>query len=391
MTTLMTPTRSLFAAVLLAGAAATSCTSTPSEKAAAGGDAATPLAVRVAAVVDASVTDASDAGGVVQARTTATLAARVLAPVTAVHVAPGDVVRAGQLLVSLDGRDLEAGARSATAAAAQATSGAAAAAADEQAARASLVLARATHERIAALHAKRSATTQELDEAAAALAAAEARAAGAAARVQEASSGIERATAGRDAAAATASFLRITAPFAGVVTEKLVEPGNLATPGMPLVRLEDTRGFRLDVRVDESRAARISLGAAVEVMLDGAGGQPQPVTGTVSEISRALDADARAFLVKITLPGTTGLRSGAFGRARFPDGARTALTIPASAVITQGQVSSVFVADHGVARLRLVRMRGAEVQAGLAAGELVVVSPPPGIADGRRIAVGGTK
>jgi RND family efflux transporter MFP subunit len=175
------------------------------------------------------------------------------------------------------------------------------------------------------------------------------------------------------------------------VTEKLVEPGNLATPGMPLVRLEDTRGFRLDVRVDESRAARISMGAAVEVLLDGAGGQAVTVTGTVSEISRALDAAARTFLVKLTLPATPGLRSGAFGRARFPDGARTALTVPASAVITQGQVNSVFVADRGVARLRLVRMRGTEVLAGLAAGELVVVLPPPGLADGRRIAVEGTK
>lgn len=388
MTTSMIPTRWLIGAALLTSAMAIGCSSAPPAMVA-GGDAAAPLAVRVVAVADASVTDASDAGGVVQARTTATLAARVLAPVASVLVSPGDRVRAGQVLVTLDGRDVDAGARGATAAVAAATEGAAAAAADQRAARAALELARATHGRIVWLHAKRSATAQELDEAAAALAAGEARAAGAEARAQEASSGIERAAAGRDAAAATASFLRITAPFAGVVTEKLVEPGNMATPGMPLVRVEDTRAFRLDVRVDESRASRLSMGAAVEVVLDGAGGQAVTVEGAVSEISRALDADARTFLVKITLPDAAGLRSGAFGRARFPGGTRTALTVPASAVVTQGQVSTVFVVDQGVARLRLVRVRGTEVQAGLAAGELVIVSPPPGLADGRRITVGG--
>ena len=389
MTQFTTSTRVIFAAALVASVAAGACRSTAHDAPA--GESATPLAVSVAAVAQSMVTDASDAGGVVQARTTATLAARVLAPVASVHVAPGDRVRAGQLLVLLEGRDLEAGARGATAAAAPARDGAAAATAEERAAQAALVLARATHGRLAGLHAKRSATAQELDEATAALAAAEARVAGAAARVQEAASGIERASAASDAAGATASFLRITAPFAGVVTEKLVEPGNMATPGMPLVRVEDTRGFRLEVRVDESRAARIASGAAVEVVLDGAEGQALTVNGTVSEVSRALDADARSFLVKIALPEAPGLRSGAFGRARFPGASRTALTVPAGAVVQQGQVSAVFVAENGVARLRLVRVHGAEVQAGLTAGESVIVAPPPGLVDGRRITVGGAR
>ena len=111
---------------------------------------------------------------IVQARVTATVAARVMAPVRAVRVAPGDRVRAGQVLVELDGRDLTAVAASAAAGASEAREGAAAASAEERAAQAALVLARATHGRIAALQAKKSATAQELDEATAALAAAEA-------------------------------------------------------------------------------------------------------------------------------------------------------------------------------------------------------------------------
>lgn len=376
------------ALIALASAAGGCGTATPDPEAA---DAAEPVAVRVVTVGAGDVAQSWEAGGVVQARTTATLAAQVLAPVAAVRVAPGDRVRAGQLLITLQGREFEAGARSAAAAITQARDGVAAAAAEARAANAALGLARATHGRIATLQAKRSATAQELDEAAAALAGAEARAEGATAREREAAAGVDRATAASDAAGATAAFLRLTAPFAGVVTATMVEAGNMATPGLPLVRLEDTRAFRLDVQVDESRAARIATGTTVEVVLDGSAGAAVSVSGTITEVARAVAADARTSLVKIALPEVAGLRSGTFGRARFADRGRAALTVPAEAVVQQGQVSAVFVVDHGVARLRLVRMRGTEVQAGLAAGESVVVTPPAGLVDGRRISVGDIK
>ncbi len=350
---------------------------------------AAPLAVRVATVTEGPVATGFEAGGVVHARTTATLASRVLAPVDAVHVAPGDRVRAGQLLVTLSSRDLEASARTAAAAVAQSKDGAAATVAEARAAEAGLVLARATHGRIAGLHAKRSATAQELDEATAALAAAEARQDAAQARVRESETNVERADASSQAAEATASFLRITAPFAGVVSEKLVEPGNLATPGLPLIRVEDTRDFRLEVRIDESRAAGISTGAAVDITLDTLSGRPTTVPTVVEEVSRAIDADARTFLVKIAVPRGTPTRSGVFGRARFAGQSRRALSVPADAVVSQGQVSAVFVVADGVARLRLVRLQGTEVMAGLVAGETVVVAPPPALRDGAAIVAGG--
>lgn len=388
MTDTMTRTRALTLVALLVTLTTAACSSP-------GGDTSTgeaaPLAVTVVTVADAAVTDASEAGGIVEARTTAAVAARVMAPVVAVRVEPGDHVRTGQVLVELDGRDLLATARGAAAGATQAKDGAAAAAADERAAQAALVLARASHGRIAVLHGKKSATAQELDEATAALAAAEARVAAAAARVQASAAGIAQASAASEAAGATASFLRVTAPFDGVVTEKLVEPGNMASPGLPLLRIEDTRGFRLEVRVDESRAGRVVAGATVDVELDGADGAPIALTGTVAEVSRTVEGGARTVLLKVALPDATGVRSGTFGRVRLPGAARSALTVPAEALVTHGQVTSVFVVADGVARLRLVRVHGAEVQAGLAAGEVVVVAPPPGLVDGRRVTVGGAR
>jgi RND family efflux transporter MFP subunit len=334
--------------------------------------------------------DTFEAGGIVQARTTATLTARILAPVREVRVTPGDRVRAGQVLVVLDGRDLGAHARSAKAAASGAAQGAAAAAAEEREAQASLALARATHERIATLQARRSATPQELDEATAGLRAAEAKAAGATARAQEAASGVDSARAASEAAGVTESFTRITSPFDGIVTQKMVEPGNMATSGTPLLRVEDTRGFRLDVRMDESRIGQIAPGSSVEVLLDsGAGGAALSVDGTVSEIGRAVDADARAFLVKVALPDTASVRSGMFGRARVAGAPRRVLTVPASAIVRRGQVTSVFVIDHGVARLRLVSLRDTQVLAGLSEGDRVILDPPADLADGTRVSEGG--
>jgi RND family efflux transporter MFP subunit len=353
-------------------------------------DAPDPIPVTVMTVTMADIADTFEAGGVVQARTTATIMARILAPVREVRAAPGDRVRAGQVVIVLDGRDLAAQARRARAAGVSADQDVIAAASERQAAEAALTLARATHARIADLHTKRSATPQELDDATGALRAAEARATAAAARALAAVSGVEGARAASEAADTTETFAHITAPFDGVVTEKMVEPGNMAAPGTPLMRVEDTRGFRLDVRVDESRIGQISPGTTVPISLDaGTDGTPRRVSGTVTEVGRAVDADARAFLVKILLPADTGLRSGMFGRAHFSARPRRALTVPAAALVQRGQITSVFVVENDVARVRLVNVSGAEVLAGLSDGEVVIVAAPPTLTDGRRVRAGG--
>jgi len=358
----------------------------PARRAAAEADPAAPIAVTTATISMTDVANAIDAGGVVQARTTATIAARLLATVREVRVSPGDRVRAGQTLVVLDGDDLDAGVRAARSAAAAAEQGAKAAAAEVLAAEASLTLARASHDRVASLHARRSATAQELDDAIAALRTAEARLAGASARTLEAAALVASARAAGERASTLDSFRTIAAPFDGLITEKLAEPGNIATPGMPLLRLEDTRGFRLEVRVDESRVGQIRSGDSVPIFL---GTGTTSITGTVVELSRAVDADARAFLVKIALPDARDVRSGEFGKARFGGTLRRALTVPPSAIVRRGQLTSVFVVDNGLARVRLVSLSESEVLAGLTESEMVILSPPPGVSEGRRISVEG--
>jgi multidrug efflux pump subunit AcrA (membrane-fusion protein) len=375
------------AAALAAGVLQAACSSAP-DTAAARQD--SPVLVSTGTVAAAERPVTFEVSGTVHARTTAALASRIVAPVLDVRVAPGDRVRAGDVLVTLDSRDLAAGARRALAGAQASGRALEAAMADEKAAQASLRLARATHGRIAMLAGKQSATPQELDEATAALAAAEARAASASARALEATAAVESAKAASETASATESFTQIVAPFDGLVTEKRVESGNMAMPGMPLVVVEDVRGFRLDVRVDESRARDVTTGASVPIVIDGTpAALDAPLDGTVSEVARAVDSGAHTALVKISLPDRPWLRTGMFGRALFSGPARSALTVPAEAIVRRGQLATVFAIEDGVARLRMVNVAGTEVLSGLSAGELVIVNPPAGLVDGQRVRSGG--
>jgi RND family efflux transporter MFP subunit len=351
-----------------------------------------PIDVEVARVTMADLHLPFEAGGTVRARTTASIVSRIVAEIREVRVVPGDRVRAGQPLILLDDRDLEANRLRAEAGVAAAEASARAAAAGIAAAEAGLELATATHRRVAELADKKAATPQELDQAVAGLRAGEAQADAARAQQTQADRGLEAARAAADAARVMASYAVLTAPFAGVVTEKMVEPGNLASPGVPLMSVEDTREFRLEVRVDESRAALVSLGDTVALTLGGdapADEKARPaLSGTVSEIARALDPGAHAFLIKIAVPEHPAVRSGMYGRARFAGPPRRALAVPTAALVRRGQLVRVYVIDEeGRAHLRLVNVAGAdgelaEVLAGLTDGETVVTDPPPMLTDG---------
>jgi RND family efflux transporter MFP subunit len=200
---------------------------------------------------------------------------------------------------------------------------------------------------------------------------------------------IKQAEEGAAAAGIQRGYAEIRAPFDGRVIERKVEPGNLAMPGVALLTVERGGGFRLEAAVEESKLPEIRRGQRTGVVLEALG---KTVEGTVAEIVPAVDPGSRSALVKINLPASPGLRSGMFGRARFPGGPRQALTVPAGAVLEQGQVRTVLVAERGYARARLVttgeRTEGrVEILSGLAAGDAVIFPKIPGLADGARVEV----
>lgn len=333
-----------------------------------------------------------ESGGTVRARTTTVLSARVMSAVVDVTVKPGDRVRAGQVLVRLDARQLAAGAARADAGLAAALEGAAAADADVEGAASALSLAKVSHARIARLAERKVATPAEIDQAVAALRGAEARMKAAEARKEGIARSIEAARAGARSASIDASFASIVAPFDGIVTEKLAEPGTMALPGAPLLTVEDVRQFRLEASVDVADTTHVAIGARVPVAIAGL----PPIDGIVEEIAPTVDAVAHSYTIKVALPAAPGLRSGLYGRARFPGAERQVIAIPGAALVRRGQLTLVFVDDNGLARLRYVHVDApagdrVTVLSGLAEHERVILDPPPGLTDGARIAPDGAR
>lgn len=330
-----------------------------------------------------------EASGTVRARTAATVSSKMMGYVRQVHFQTGDRVRQGQLLIELDSRDADAQLQQAESAAAEAREALQEVESAIAAAKANLELAQATHRRMRDLFEKKSVSNQEFDEASARLKAAQAAYEMAAAKRRQVAARIEQAAAAVEAARVMRSYARITAPFDGVVTDKRVEPGNLAAPGVPLASIEQQGALRLEVPVEESRLGQIRLGQSAAVRLDAVDRQ---LDARVSEIVPAVDAASRTATVKLDLPPLPQLRSGMFGRAAFPSGSRKVTAVPAAAIREQGQLRSVFVVAGGIARARLVTLgseyQGSrEVLSGLSAGEKIVSPLPAALADGARVEV----
>jgi RND family efflux transporter MFP subunit len=299
----------------------------------------------------------------------------------------GDHVSAGQLLIALEARDLEAGYRRAELGRTEVQASIPEADYAISAAKANLDLAQVTCKRVEDLAAKKSVTTQELDEATARLKAAQSNYDMARPRRAQLDSRVAQAEQEMRSAAITRDYARIAAPFAGTVTAKMVDPGNLALPGAPLVTLEQDSAYRLEAAVDESKIVTIRTGTAVEAAIDALG---RKLNGRVAEIVPSVDAASRSYLVRIDLPPTPQLRTGMFGRACFTGQARSVTTLPAAALVERGQLQSVFVAGNGVARTRIVTLGSRsgdayEVLSGLSPGELIITPVPTSLRDGMEI------
>ncbi|HYX67730.1 MAG TPA: efflux RND transporter periplasmic adaptor subunit [Terriglobales bacterium] len=331
--------------------------------------------VQVQVIQPVSVPDWGATVGTVRAVQGSQLSSQIVATIVSIPVSAGMRVRQGQVLVLLDGAQAHAAVQQASASAAASQQQIAAADADYG-------LASSTLKRYQALYEKKSVSPHELDQV-------QAQERAAAARREMSRAGQAQAQAALSQARTAEGFTRIRAPFDGVVTAKYADVGTMATPGTPLVAVEDTRRYRLEVSVDESQIADVRLGDSVPVALDAFGGET--MAGKVVQIVPAADPASRSFTVKVELPVDARLRSGFFGRAQFSHGRRQAILISRSAVIDRGQLQGVYVvgADR-VANLRYVTLGNAagaqvEVLSGLQAGDRVVLEPGARELDGRRI------
>ncbi|HVV87300.1 MAG TPA: efflux RND transporter periplasmic adaptor subunit, partial [Kofleriaceae bacterium] len=228
------------------------------------------MPVTVAVARETPLPELYRASGTVRGRTTIAVSSKTPGYVRAVHVVAGDVVVAGQPLVDLEANDVQAGVARARAEVDHATESHAEAASAVDAARAVAELAKVDLDRADTLLRSGAVTQQQHDEAASRSRAADAQLQVAEARLRAASSGIGAARAGLAESQATLAYAHVVAPFAGRIVERRIDPGAFASPGAPLLVLDDEANLRVEAAVEESRGAALHLGDPVTVEVGGA-------------------------------------------------------------------------------------------------------------------------
>lgn len=197
-----------------------------------------------------------------------------------------------------------------------------------------------------------------------------------------------QASAALNSAKVSLSYATVAAPFDGVVVSRLADPGTMAAPGVPLMAVEG-RELRLEAVVPESVLRQVRLGTVAPVKIDALG--EQQVQGRVTEITPQGDASTHSFVVKLTVPRNAGMKSGMFGRAQFPVGSQSRLTVPVEAVWDREGLHYVYAINtQDIARLRIVTLGERagdryEVLSGLSEGDRVVTNGRERVTDGAKV------
>jgi RND family efflux transporter MFP subunit len=303
--------------------------------------------VRVQAVETRKSPTLEEVVGTVRARLRATMEAKTAGRIIELPVVLGQQVQAGELLVRLEAPEIKA---------------------RLEQAEAGLEQAEREFKRVSALIKDHAATQADFDNA---------------------NSRYLMAKGAVAEARAVVSYLEVRAPFAGVVTRKWADVGDLAAPGKPLVDLQDPTRLQLEADVPEAIASKVQAGATLSVRL---GEGTAEIAGTVAELAPQADPVSRTLRVKLDLPAGPGLISGRFARLLVPVGETASLRVPESAVVQRGQMELVFVAANQRAQLHLVKTgrrvgHELEILSGLADKDEVVVENASRLVDGQPLEV----
>lgn len=322
--------------------------------AACGGEPGELRASSEAVYVEVSTAAASSgimtAPGTVVATEEAELATRISGTIRQVLADIGARVSEGAPVVTLDSEEIDARIRSAEAA---------------------TQLARQWHQRIAALAADGVATAQELDDANA--------------RLEISEAALRDARAQRD-------YVSLRAPFDGVITARMADPGDLAVPGIPILKMIGTTSTKIEADLPAELAGRLAVGDPVDVY------HPETARRYPAKLTRvvpAVERTSRRFRVEARFqPDSTRLPSippGAFVRIELGEPTTITRWIPADVLVTRGQLEGVFVVDGDELRLRWVRLgqrlgETVELLAGTGTDALLVRAPAAHLVDGQPVA-----
>ena len=319
-------------------------------------EAAAPAAapVSVAAATQEQWPSSVTIPGNVSAVDTANIASRAGGLVTKVLVEAGDQVAEGQPLAKVGTADAQAQLAQAQA--------------RVNTAQAAYKQVSAEYQRYKTLHDKGFASTAQFQQAERQYFAAQAE--------------INAAGRGLEAARTDVGYAEIDAPFAGIVAQKNVWPGDYANPAAILFVLASDKA-EIRAQAGPKTFAALKVGDKAVARING-----RDIPATVTSLVGAADARTRTHLVKLRLDGNAAAPFGAYADIRFHIGETPALSIPEAALTERAGLVSVFVVGaDGQAHLRLVRTGAREngqvaILAGLEAGDKVILSPPPSLENG---------
>lgn len=311
---------------------------------------------------------------------TVDLHARVQGFVEKVLVDRGSIVKKGELLVTLSAPEMEAQVAEAEAKVRTAESAA-------SGARAKLVAAESTYKRLKEASATEGAISGNE------LVIAEQSAEALRDTVRASESAITAAKASLAAIQKMQQYLGISAPFAGVITERLVHTGALAGPSIgPLLHLEQVSRLRLVVAVPEANFAGVRPGTKVPFQVSAY--PTRTFEGAVARIARSIDQKTRTMSVELEVPNASGtLAPGMYPRVNWPvRSTERALVVPSTSVVRTTERVFVIRVKDGRAEWVDVQVGAREsgqfqVFGSLAEGDMVVRNGSDEIRDGSQVSV----
>ncbi len=324
------------------------------------------VAVRVSSVLAENNSPFLTASGKIEAANSASLSTRMMGFVDKVHVNVGQKVSKGQLLVSINNADLSAKQAQASAGITEA--------------QAAFNNAEKDYQRFQNLFAENSASQKELDDQRA--------------RFEMAKARLEGVKQMKNEVQSQFAYVNLRAPFNGVVTNKFIETGDMASPGVPLIAVEGPGNFEVTASVPETEISKIKSGSNVTVIVKSSN---MVVPGTVTEISTSAKNTGGQYLVKVVLDkNDADILSGMYATVQFPIESKTpvkAVMVPKEALVERGQLTGIYtVSQSNTALLRWLRLGrtfgdNVEVISGLSADENYIISSEGKLFNGAKITI----
>ncbi len=335
----------------------------------------TPAGAATARAEIKTVTQWYDAVGTVVPRTQARIEPQVSAQVTEVLVQAGDAVKKDDLLVRLEPERLNAKLSQARQSLQAAMSQREQARQTVNAAEAAFAEARSAYNRVKTFYEAQASSEQELEQVRSRFLQAEAALQRARDGQSGAAAGIRQAEEMVKEARISHGYTQIVSPADGVILSRLVDPGDMAMPGKPVLLLRTAGGLQLEANIRESLIGMIRPGDTLKVHLTTL---DMTVDGVIDEIVPFIDPQTRTFRVKAALPEVEGAYPGMYGKLMIPWLEAPIILIPRNTVRQVGQLRMVTVKTPDGWQQRYIKTGNLydgriEVLSGLSGGEDVLV------------------